>query len=62
VVNFGCCGNLPVAEYFVPALVGLTAPYRQRDICGAFFGLTRAAKKAQMVRAVLESIAYIAFI
>ncbi len=44
--------------YFVPALVGLAAPHWQRDICGAFFGLTRASKKAHMIRAVLESIAY----
>ncbi len=44
--------------YFVPALVGLAAPHWQRDICGAFFGLTRASQKAHMIRAVLESIAY----
>ncbi len=44
--------------YFVPALVGLAAPHWQRDICGAFFGLTRATQKAHLVRAVLESIAY----
>ena len=44
--------------YFVPALVGLAAPHWQRDICGAFFGLTRASTKAHLIRAVLESIAF----
>lgn len=44
--------------YFVPALVGLAAPHWQRDICGAFFGLTGASTKAHLIRAVLESIAF----
>jgi glycerol kinase len=44
--------------YFVPALVGLGAPYWDMYARGAIFGLTRGVKKEHIVRAVLESIAY----
>jgi glycerol kinase len=44
--------------YFVPALAGLGAPYWDPKAQGAFFGLTRGTSQAQMVRAVLEGIAF----
>jgi glycerol kinase len=44
--------------YFVPAFVGLGAPYWDQDARGAFFGLTRGSSKAHLTRAVLESMAY----
>lgn len=44
--------------YFVPALVGLAAPHWDRQVRGAFLGLTSAAIRAHLVRAVLEAIAF----
>jgi glycerol kinase len=44
--------------YFVPAFVGLGAPYWRSDVRGATFGLTRGTTKEHFVRAVLESLAY----
>jgi glycerol kinase len=44
--------------YFVPALSGLGAPYWDPKASGAFFGLTRGTRKSQMIRAVLEGIAF----
>lgn len=44
--------------YFVPALVGLGAPYWDPDARGMFLGLTRGSKRSHMVRATLESLAY----
>jgi glycerol kinase len=44
--------------FFVPAFVGLGAPYWDQDARGAFFGLTRGSSKAHLTRAVLESMAY----
>jgi glycerol kinase len=44
--------------YFVPAFTGLGAPYWDSYARGAFFGITRGARKAHLIRAVLESIAY----
>ena len=44
--------------YFVPAFVGLGAPYWDSDARGAFFGLTRGTTKAHLIRAALEAIAY----
>ncbi len=44
--------------YFVPALVGLGAPYWDPHARGAFFGITRGTGRAHFVRAALESIAY----
>ncbi len=67
------CGLIPTAHdvdllaesipdeggvYFVPAFTGLGAPYWDADARGAFFGLTRGAGKAELCRAVLESIAF----
>ena len=44
--------------YFVPAFVGLGAPYWDSDARGAIVGLTRGNTKAHIVRAALEGIAY----
>lgn len=44
--------------YFVPAFVGLGAPYWRSDVRGAMFGLTRGTSKEHFIRAVLESLAY----
>lgn len=44
--------------YFVPAFTGLGAPYWDMYARGSFFGLTRGSGKAELARAVLESIAY----
>jgi glycerol kinase len=44
--------------YFVPAFVGLGAPYWDAYARGGIQGLTRGATKAHIVRAALESMAY----
>jgi glycerol kinase len=44
--------------YFVPAFVGLGAPYWDPYARGAILGLTRGTGRAHIVRAALESIAY----
>ncbi|NWG13096.1 MAG: glycerol kinase GlpK [Acidobacteria bacterium] len=44
--------------YFVPAFVGLGAPYWDSYARGAIVGLTRGAGRAHIVRAALEAIAY----
>lgn len=44
--------------YFVPAFVGLGAPYWDPYARGAIFGITRGTTRAHVVRAVLESMAY----
>jgi glycerol kinase len=44
--------------YFVPAFVGLGAPYWDAGARGAILGLTRGSGRAEIVRAALESIAY----
>ena len=44
--------------YFVPAFSGLFAPYWDMYARGAILGLTRYAKKAHIVRAALEAIAF----
>ena len=44
--------------YFIPAFQGLGTPYWDMDTRAGIVGLTRAAGKAQIVRAALESIAY----
>ncbi len=43
---------------FVPALFGLRAPHNNNKSKGAFVGLTTAASRAHLVRAVLESVAW----
>jgi len=44
--------------YFVPALVGLGAPYWDQDARGAIFGLTRGTTPENLVRAALEAMCY----
>lgn len=44
--------------YFVPAFVGLGAPYWDMYARGTMVGLTRGSNKEHFVRAVMESIAY----
>ena len=43
---------------FVPAFTGLGAPYWSPDARGVLCGITQATGRAEIVRAVLESIAY----
>ncbi len=44
--------------YFVPAFVGLGAPYWDPNARGLVTGLTRSTTRAHLVRAALEGIAY----
>lgn len=44
--------------YFVPAFVGLGAPYWDDDVRGAIFNLTKSTNVNHIARATLESIAY----
>ena len=44
--------------YMVPAFTGLGAPYWDSYARGMLIGLTRASKRAHIVRAALESLAY----
>ncbi|MGB3114000.1 MAG: glycerol kinase GlpK [Candidatus Omnitrophota bacterium] len=44
--------------YFVPALVGLGAPYWDQEARGTISGLTRGATKEHVVRAALEAMCY----
>ncbi|HEX7896638.1 MAG TPA: glycerol kinase GlpK [Planctomycetota bacterium] len=44
--------------YFVPAFVGLGAPYWDMRARGAIVGLTRGSGRAEIARAALEAIAY----
>lgn len=48
------CGGV----YFVPAFVGLGAPYWDSYARGILAGITRATTRGHIVRAVLESMAY----
>jgi glycerol kinase len=43
---------------FVPAFVGLGAPYWEPKARGAIFGLTRGSTRAHLARAALEAMAY----
>lgn len=44
--------------YFVPAFVGLGAPYWNQDVRGALFGITRGISNNHLVRAALEAMCY----
>ncbi|NEQ72536.1 MAG: glycerol kinase GlpK [Okeania sp. SIO2C9] len=44
--------------YFVPALSGLGTPHWDMNARGAFLGITGGVKRENMVRAVLESVAF----
>ncbi len=45
--------------YFVPAFVGLGAPYWDQYARGLIIGITRSTERKHIARAVLESIAYL---
>jgi len=45
--------------YFIPAFVGLSAPYWRADVRAAILGMTPSTTRAHIVRAALESIGYI---
>ena len=44
--------------YFVPALVGLGAPYWDQNARGAIYGITRGTHASHLVRAALEAMCY----
>ena len=44
--------------YFVPAFVGLGAPYWDSEARGTITGITRGTHRAHIIRATLEAIAY----
>jgi glycerol kinase len=44
--------------YFVPAMVGLGAPYWDGDARGLIIGLSRGTSRAHLARAALEAMAY----
>ncbi len=44
--------------YFIPAFVGLGAPYWDMNARGTIVGLTRGSNKGHIAKAVLEAIAY----
>ncbi|HNX90280.1 MAG TPA: glycerol kinase GlpK [Candidatus Omnitrophota bacterium] len=44
--------------YFVPALVGLGAPYWDQNARGALFGITRGTRREHLVRAAVEAMCY----
>ena len=44
--------------YLVPAFTGLGAPYWDMYARGGIFGITRGTKRAHIIRAAEESIAY----
>ncbi len=44
--------------YFVPALVGLGAPYWDQDARGLISGITRGTKRGHIARAAIEAICY----
>ena len=55
---FARAANPADKTYFVPAFTGLGAPYYDNDATGIFTGITRVTGKNEMVRAVVDSIAY----
>jgi len=44
--------------YFVPALVGLGAPYWDQNARGAIYGITRGTHRNHLVRAAIEAMCY----
>ncbi len=43
----------------IPAFTGLGAPYWRKDVRGAIFNLTRATKRAHIIKASLEAMAFL---
>lgn len=56
--EIACSVSSSEGVYFVPAFTGLGAPYWNPDARALLCGVTRGTRKAHVVRAVLESIAY----
>ena len=50
--------NIDDHSYFVPAFTGLGAPYWEDSATGSYTGITRVTGKNEMVRAVVDAIAY----
>jgi len=50
--------NDTAGVYFVPAFVGLGAPYWDPDARGSIYGITRGTTQNHIVRAALESMCY----
>lgn len=46
------------STYLVPAFSGLGAPYWDSDAVAMFYGMSRTTRRAELVKAALESIAY----
>jgi glycerol kinase len=48
----------PAGVYFVPAFVGLGAPYWDQNARGSIYGITRGTTSAHLTRAALEAMCY----
>mgnify|MGYP000417589989 FL=1 len=57
-MNLAKAANPKDRSYFVPAFTGLGAPYWESQATGLYTGVTRVTGKKEMVRAVLDAIAY----
>ncbi len=56
--QFAEAANQEDTTYLVPAFSGLGAPYWDSEARAVFWGMSRTTKKAELVKAGLESIAY----
>lgn len=56
--DIACTADDTNGVYFVPAFVGLGAPYWEPYARGTIVGLTRGANRSHLVRATLEALAY----
>lgn len=52
------CGPVPGGIVFLPYLAGERSPIWDPDAKGVFFGLTLASTRSQMLRAVMEGVAF----
>jgi len=48
----------PCSTYFVPSMAGISAPYWKSDMKGAFLGLSLNTRGNDLIRAMIEGIAY----
>jgi len=44
---------------FLPFLTGERFPYRDPNLAGAFFGISRSCKKAHFIRSIMEGVGYV---
>src|SRR5262249_33574846 len=56
--QLACQVNDNGGVYFVPAFVGMGAPYWDMYARGALFGLTRGTRREHLIRAALEAMAF----